>query len=224
MPLPVVLLIEDDETIGENLSRALESDFAPRWARTGRSGIDAAPGADLVVLDLGLPDLDGLEVCRQLVARHPVLPVLMLTARHEEVQIVAGLEAGAVDYVTKPFRLAELIARIRAHLRTSGVGEPALLEIGQVRVDAASRRVFVAGDEVALRPKELDLLLVLMARAGSVVTRDELMRQVWDEHWYGSTKTLDVHMASLRRALRQDGDTGGTITTLRGVGFRFERP
>jgi DNA-binding response OmpR family regulator len=222
-PRPVVLLIEDDETIGENLYRVLEDHFDPRWERTGAAGLEAAVGVDLVVLDLGLPDVDGSEVCRRLARRCPSLPVLMLTARHEEVQILAGLEAGAVDYVTKPFHLAELSARIRAHLRSSRITAPEVVEISDVRVDAESRRVFVAGDEVHLRPKEFDLLLVLMGHVGSVLTRDELMRRVWGENWYGSTKTLDVHMVALRRALRHAGEPGCTITTLRGIGFRMER-
>jgi DNA-binding response OmpR family regulator len=221
---PVVVLIEDDETIGENLSRALDGPYRSHWARTGAEGIEAAAEADLIILDLGLPDVHGLDVCRFLTAHWPRVPVLILTAQDEEVQIVAGLEAGAVDYVNKPFRLAELKARIRAHLRTIATAEPTDLEVGEVRVDAAARRVLVAGHEVDLRPKELDLLLVLLERAGTVVTRDELMRLVWDEHWHGSTKTLDVHMASLRRALRHDGTPACTITTLRGVGFRLERP
>jgi DNA-binding response OmpR family regulator len=218
----VVLLIEDDDVIGGNLLRALDAHFDARWVRTGADGLAAAADADLVVLDLGLPDLDGLEVCRLLHGRRPALPVIVLTAFDDQVMVVAGLEAGAVDYVTKPFHLAELVARIRAHLRSIDPTSTSVLEVGAVRVDTRSRRVTIAGDEVELRPKELDLLAVLMQSAGAVVTRDELMRRVWDEHWYGSTKTLDVHMASLRRALRRAPAPGCTITTLRGVGFRLE--
>jgi DNA-binding response OmpR family regulator len=148
--------------------------------------------------------------------------VLVLTAVDDQVMVVAALEAGAVDYVTKPFHLAELIARIRAHLRSIEPAAASVLSVGGVEVDTRSRRVTIGGAEVELRPKELDLLAVLMQHAGAVVTRDELMRRVWDEHWYGSTKTLDVHMASLRRALRGTPSPGCTITTLRGVGFRLE--
>jgi DNA-binding response OmpR family regulator len=220
---PVVLLVEDDAVIGENLTRAFEDQFDVRWSTTGLGGLPDAADADLVVLDLGLPDIDGLELCRLLTDKWPTLPVLILTARHDEVEVVSGLEAGAVDYVTKPFRLAELIARVRAHLRTTSSATPSRLVVGRVVIEADARRVTIDGDEVPLRPKELDLLVALAERAGSVITRDELMRGVWDEHWYGSTKTLDVHMANLRRKLAQHGDPACTITTVRGVGFRMEK-
>jgi DNA-binding response OmpR family regulator len=222
--LPVVVLVEDDAIIGENLSRALQDSFDSRWAKTGVAGLEAVAEADLVVLDLGLPDIDGLELCRRICEEWPRLPVLILTARHEEVDVVRGLEAGAVDYVTKPFRLAELLARIRAHLRAITTEDPAELSLGEITVDMRARRVLVAGTEIQLRPKEFDLLVVLVERMGRVVTRDELMRGVWDENWYGSTKTLDVHMANLRRKLAHNGKPACVITTLRGVGFRLEQP
>jgi DNA-binding response OmpR family regulator len=222
--LPVVVLVEDDAVIGENLSRAFEEVFEVRWVETGLAGFMAAKEADLVVLDLGLPDIDGLELCRRLCETWPKLPVMILTARQDEVEIVGGLEAGAVDYVTKPFRLGELIARINAHLRAMAPADPAALGFGDVAIDLNARRVAVDGVEVQLRPKELDLLVALAERIGAVITRDELMRRVWDENWFGSTKTLDVHMANLRRKLAPNGSPACVITTLRGVGFRLERP
>jgi DNA-binding response OmpR family regulator len=222
MTSPMVLLIEDDAAIGENLSRALDDQFAVQWCRTGLEGLIAANEADLVILDLGLPDVDGLDLCRRLVDGWPSVPIVILTARQEEVQIIEGLEAGAVDYITKPFRLGELLARVRAHLRTTSTEGREPLRFGDVEIDVAARRVTVAGQEVPLRPKELDLLLALADHVGTVVTREVLMRDVWDENWFGSTKTLDVHMANLRRKLAVPGAAPCTITTLRGVGFRLE--
>ena len=219
---PIVVLIEDDEVIGQNLARAFDDQFDVRWSVSGLQGYLTVGDADLVVLDLGLPDVDGLELCRRMTAEWPRLPVLILTARQDEVEVVSGLEAGAVDYVTKPFRLAELAARMRAHLRTSAPAQPGRTAIGAMVIDADARRVTIDDVEVPLRPKELDLLLALAARPGSVHTRDELMRGVWDENWYGSTKTLDVHMTNLRRKLSPGGRPACTITTLRGVGFRLE--
>ena len=224
MSLPVVVLVEDDEVIGANLVRALEESFDVRWVETGTAGFLAAKDADLIVLDLGLPDIDGLELCRRIGETWPKLPVLILTARQDEVDIVRGLEAGAVDYVTKPFRLGELVARINAHLRTMSPASPTALSFGGVDIDLNARRVSVDGAEVQLRPKELDVLVALAEHIGAVVTRDELMRRVWDEHWFGSTKTLDVTMASLRRKLGEAVGASSRITALRGVGYRFERP
>jgi DNA-binding response OmpR family regulator len=222
--LPVVVLVEDDAVIGTNLSRALEEVFDIRWVDSGLAGFMAATEADLIVLDLGLPDIDGLELCRRICETWPKLPVLILTARQDEVEIVRGLEAGAVDYVTKPFRLGELIARVNAHLRILSPADPTELNFGGVVIDLGARRVLVDGVEVQLRPKELDLLVALAEHIGAVVTRDDLMSRVWDEHWFGSTKTLDVHMANLRRKLSSNGRPACVITTLRGVGFRLERP
>ncbi|MDQ1505553.1 MAG: hypothetical protein QOD57_3280, partial [Actinomycetota bacterium] len=180
----------------------------------------AGPETDLVLLDLGLPDLDGLEVCRRLRSRLPDLPVLMLTARAEEVDAVVGLDAGADDYVTKPFRLAELMARIRAALRR--IPAAAVTAVQDVRIDHAARRAWRGDAELELSPKEFDLLALLAADAGRAVTRDRIMREVWDEHWYGPTKTLDMHISWLRRKLGDDPAAPRLITTLRGVGFRFE--
>ena len=178
-----------------------------------------------MILDLGLPDIDGLEVCRRLRKGGLGAPVLILTARADEVDAVVGLDAGADDYVTKPFRLGELQARIRALLRRTQVAEDTssnVYDINGVSLDPSARRVYVDGEELSLSAKEFDLLAVLMREAGSVVTRDDLMREVWGAEWWGSTKTLDMHISWLRRKLGDDATSPKRITTIRGVGFRFE--
>jgi DNA-binding response OmpR family regulator len=217
-----LLLVEDDASIAEPLVAALRREgHEVAWAPTGANGLaSVGPEVDLVLLDLGLPDVDGLEVCRQLRKRLPDLPVLMLTARAEEVDAVVGLDAGADDYVTKPFRLAELMARIRAALRRAP--SPAVTSVQDVRIDHAARRAWRGETELELSAKEFDLLALLAGDAGRAVTRDRIMREVWDEHWYGPTKTLDMHISWLRKKLGDDPAAPRLITTLRGVGFRFE--
>ena len=217
-----LLLVEDDASIAEPLVAALRREgHEVAWSPTGANGLaSAGPEVDLVLLDLGLPDVDGLEVCRQLRKRLPDLPVLMLTARAEEVDAVVGLDAGADDYVTKPFRLAELMARIRAALRRAP--NPAVSSVQDVRIDHAARRAWRGDAELELSAKEFDLLALLAGDAGRAVTRDRIMREVWDEHWYGPTKTLDMHISWLRKKLGDDPAAPRLITTLRGVGFRFE--
>jgi DNA-binding response OmpR family regulator len=218
-----LVLVEDDASIAEPLVAALGREgHDVSWCRTGESAlVSVGPETDLVLLDLGLPDLDGLEVCRRLRSRLPDLPVLMLTARAEEVDAVVGLDAGADDYVTKPFRLAELMARIRAALRRVPVATT-VTTVQDVRIDHAARRAWRGDAELELSAKEFDLLAVLTADAGRAVTRDRIMREVWDEHWYGPTKTLDMHISWLRKKLGDDPAAPRLITTLRGVGFRFE--
>ncbi|MFP5336810.1 MAG: response regulator transcription factor [Actinomycetes bacterium] len=222
-----VLLAEDDPAIAEPLARALGREGYDVEVRgDGQGALEvAATGVDLVVLDLGLPDIDGLDVCRRLRAEGVQAPVLVLTARADEVDTVVGLDAGADDYVTKPFRLAELLARVRALLRRGGAdgGEPSVATVHGVRVDAASRRAWVGEEELQLTAKEFDLLRVLLRDAGSVVTREQLMREVWDTEWWSSTKTLDMHVSWLRRKLGDDAASPRFISTVRGVGFRFER-
>lgn len=222
-----ILVVEDDEGIGSGLVRALTTQgHDVHWAKTATeaTGTDTAT-VDLVLLDLGLPDGDGLDLCRQLRTRSTDVPIIILTARDTEADIVVGLDVGADDYLTKPFRLAELLARIRAHLRRSAADpEQRVITIDDLTVDVASRRATVAGADVELRAKEFDLLTLLVRHAGTVVTREQAMEQVWDEHWFGSTKTLDVTLASLRQHLGEPGPTGSRITTLRGVGYRFELP
>ena len=220
-----ILIVEDDDTIAIGLVRALEaSGYQLERVATGGAALTATEGGrfDLVLLDLGLPDMDGIDVCRQLRAADPLLPVVMLTARQEEIDVVVGLDAGAVDYVTKPFRLAELMARIRVQLRRPDPAAPAALSLGDLRIDGAARRVWLAGAEVALRVKEYELLARLVRDAGRVVSREDLMADVWDEHWFGSTKTLDVHIASVRRKIDPPEPAPSRITTVRGVGYRFE--
>lgn len=222
-----VLLAEDDPAIAEPLARALGREGYDVEVRdTGQGAIDvASSGVDLVVLDLGLPDIDGLDVCRRIRSDGVTAPVLVLTARADEVDTVVGLDAGADDYVTKPFRLAELLARVRALLRRGGAeaGESSLTEVHGVRLDGDARRAWVGDTELQLTAKEFDLLRVLLREAGSVVTRDELMREVWDTEWWTSTKTLDMHVSWLRRKLGDDATNPRFISTVRGVGFRFER-
>jgi DNA-binding response OmpR family regulator len=176
-----------------------------------------------MLLDLSLPDIDGLDVCRRVREAMPSLPIVVLTARAEEVDLVVGFDAGADDYVTKPFRVAELVARIRARLRVADATEtarPSSASSGRVQVDVDAHRAWIDGRELDLTPKEFDLLALLVAEAGKAVHRNRIMRDVWDEQWWGPTRTLDMHVSTLRRKL---GDaTAEMIVTVRGVGFRFE--
>lgn len=235
-----ILVIEDDDTIGAALESALSaSGYQVGWQRTGGSGLVEARvgGFDLVLLDLGLPDRDGIDVCRELRVHLPSSVIVILTARQEEMDVITGLDAGADDYLTKPFKVSEVLARVRAHLRRSNVARtspeaPAQLRLGSLTIDSASRRVHVGETEVALRPREFDLLLRLASDAGVAVSRGTLMSDVWDENWFGPTKTLDVHLVAVRRKLAHAAAAAGAeelaalpaITTLRGHGYRLERP
>jgi two-component system response regulator RegX3 len=216
-----VLVVEDDDHIAEPLIAGLRRHgFEPEWVTTGAAAL-AAADAEVVLLDLGLPDMDGVEVCRRLRARSAV-PILVITARGEEVDRVVGLEMGADDYLVKPFGFRELVARIRAVLRRTG--SPGEIDpeqrVGALAIDRRRRTVRVEGVEVALTPKEFDLLAVLAVEPGVVVTRQQLLEEVWDPHWYGPTKTIDVHVASLRKKLGNPG----WVETVRGVGLRLGRP
>lgn len=214
-----VLLVEDDSSIGEPLVAGLERHgYEVDWVRSAADALNTEPG-DLVLLDLGLPDLDGQVVCRKL-REVSTVPLIVVTARGDEIDRVALLDLGADDYLVKPFGFRELLARIRAVMRRveSVPTVPVdVVDVGLLSVDKRTRRVTVAGREVSLTPKEYDLLTTLAEDAGAVYTRDHLLRRVWDDNWWGSTKTLDVHVASLRRKL---GDAG-MIETVRGVGYRL---
>jgi len=219
-----VLLVEDEPSISEPFSRALAREgFVPIVAPTIAAAHErlARDALDIVLLDLMLPDGDGRDLARELHARSP-LPIIMLTTRGAEIDRVVGLELGADDYVVKPFAAAELLARIRAVLRrTRGTAPHARLAAGDVAVDASARRAWLAGDELTLTRKEFDLLARLVQSADSVVTREELMSDVWDENWFGSTKTLDVHVAALRRKLGDEPAAPRHIETVRGLGGNF---
>ena len=218
--MTVIWLVEDDPSIGPGLVRTLEAEGHGVQLARSVAEADALTGEpDLLLLDLGLPDGDGLDLCRRLSGRHPGLRTVILTARTGEIDVVLGLDAGAIDYVTKPFRLSELLARVRAQLRGR---DPEHLSVGELVIERGPRRVRLAGDEIDLRPKEFDLLLRLATEAGTVVHREVLMNDVWDEHWFGETKTLDVHIAALRRRLGEAPGRPSRITTVRGVGYRLE--
>jgi two-component system, OmpR family, response regulator RegX3 len=224
-----ILLVEDEESITTPLAEALERDgFHAEVAHTVADGLAKGRSIrpDLVLLDLGLPDGSGLDVCRGLRASSNV-PIIILSARGEEADRVVGLELGADDYVVKPFSARELIARIRAVLRrTAAPPAPAEgpIEVGALRLDPAKRVVTLDGASVELARKEFDLLSLLMREAGSVVTRERLIDEVWDVNWFGSTKTLDVHVSALRKKIDDDPANARYIHTVRGVGFRFASP
>jgi DNA-binding response OmpR family regulator len=218
----LVLLAEDDPSISEPLARSLRRQgYDVHVASTGPDALRGARGSDLVVLDLGLPGMDGLDVCRSLRAEGSPVPVLVLTARGSEIDAVMGLDAGADDYVSKPFRTGELMARIRALLRR-GRPDAEVLRTHDLVIDPASRQVWQGDREVQLSPRLFDLLTFLVRRRGSVVSREELMRQVWQTTWIGSTKTVDMHVSWLRRALGDTATAPRYVKTVRGVGFRFE--
>jgi two-component system, OmpR family, response regulator RegX3 len=214
-----VLLVEDDDAIAEPLTSGLgRHGFQVSRARTGAEALAAAPH-DVVLLDLGLPDMDGIDICRRLRASSTV-PIIVVTARSEEVDRVLGLELGADDYVVKPFGFRELVARIRAVTRrarptTSPTEGPQ--RVGRLELDRRQRQVRLDEAEVTLTAKEFDLLALLAEDPGAVFAREQILEQVWDPHWFGPTKTLDVHVASLRKKL---GDPGW-IETVRGIGFRL---
>jgi DNA-binding response OmpR family regulator len=223
---PLVLFVEDEPSIFEPFSAALSREgFEPLVVSTlaDARAAWASREPDLVLLDLGLPDGDGRDLCRELRAVSEV-PIIVLTARGTELERVLGLELGADDYVVKPFSGAEVIARMRAVLRRarpSGAAPSGVVEIGPLRVDVASRRVWLSDEELSLSRKEFDLLAELVAHAGEVVKREDLMTRVWDENWFGSTKTLDVHVRWLRGKLGDDPASPRFLHTVRGVGFRF---
>jgi two-component system response regulator RegX3 len=216
-----ILVVEDEDAIADPLVAGLRREgYDVSRTATGEGALGASP-ADLVLLDLRLPDIDGLDVCRQLRERSRV-PIIVLTARGEEADRVVGLELGADDYVVKPYGLRELIARIRAVTRRAGSfdGTVGPLRAGELEVDERARRATLAGRELELTPKEFELLAALARDPGAAISRQRLLAEVWQTSWYGSSKTIDVHVAALRRKL---GDPGW-IETVRGVGFRLRVP
>ena len=222
-----LLLVEDDKAIAETLVEGLTAAGHDVVHVSTGAGALAERGYELVLLDLGLPDMDGRDVCRELRQRSAT-PIIMLTARSEEFDRVLGLELGADDYVTKPFSLRELVARIRAVSRRTNDGQSpaddrdlgAPQMVGPMELDRRTRRVRIDGEAIALTAKEFDLLAFLANDVGAVHTRTEILETVWDAHWYGPTKTVDAHVASLRKKL---GDHSW-IEAVRGVGFRLEPP
>ncbi|MBD0329465.1 MAG: response regulator transcription factor [Thermoleophilia bacterium] len=226
-----VLVVEDEQSISTPLAEALAREgFEATVAPTARAALELAGelDPDVVLLDLMLPDGSGLDVCREL-RRTSQVPILMLTARGDEADRVVGLELGADDYVTKPFSAREVAARIRAVLRRADAisaarpDDPAIA-LGELRLDPARRTATLAGRPLELSRKEFDVLQLLAREAGTVVTRERLLREVWETSWFGSTKTLDVHVASIRRKLGDSADAPRYLHTVRGVGFRLSAP
>jgi DNA-binding response OmpR family regulator len=219
-----VLVVEDDAAIAETVRTALvgqgfEVQVAPNGAVATEALATCVP--DLLLLDTGLPDVDGFSLCRWIREQHPLMPVIIVTARDADIDIVVGLDAGADDYVTKPFSMAVLLARVRANLRTASLNDPeAPIELGRLRIEPAAYLAQVDDEPVELRPREFELLLALVREAGRVITRVRLLADVWDMHWETSTKTLDMHIHVLRRKLPGVIE----ITTIRGVGYRLELP
>jgi two-component system response regulator RegX3 len=229
---PTILVVDDEQSYRDALSVALQREgFIVETAADGPEAIakfDASRPA-LVLLDVMLPQMSGIDVCRELRSRSEV-PIVMVTARNSEIDAVVGLEIGADDYVTKPFRLRELVARVRAALRRAPArqrGDSAsvdIVEIGDVRLDAARHEVFVRGELVPTPLKEFELLEILLLNAGRVLTRDVLIDRVWGPNYYGDTKTLDVHIKRLRSKIEPDPSHPTLIVTVRGVGYRFDVP
>jgi DNA-binding response OmpR family regulator len=220
-----VLLVEDDADIAAPLVRGLEREgFEVTHSETGAGALavhDGPEGPDVVLLDLGLPDLDGFEVCRRMRSGSGI-PIIVVTARGDEVDRVVGLELGADDYVVKPFGLRELVARIRAVTRRAPAraADTTVTRVGALVVDRRTRRVTLHDGELMLTPKEFELLAALAEDPGAACSRQHLLDVVWDPHWYGPTKTVDVHVANLRRKL---GDAAW-VETVRGVGYRLADP
>ncbi len=221
---PRILVVEDEQAIAEPLAENLEREgFSAEVASTLADAMEAyrREAPELILLDVMLPDGDGRDLCRD-IRKESDVPIIMLTARGEEVDRVVGLELGADDYVVKPFSASELVARIRAIMRRGRLTERrGVVEVGDLRLDPASRTFAKNGEPVELAAREFDLLHILMANAGQVVRRERIMDEVWDPHWFGPTKTLDVHISWLRKKIEDDPRHPRYITTVRGVGFRF---
>ncbi|MCJ7671738.1 MAG: response regulator transcription factor [Acidimicrobiia bacterium] len=227
---PTILVVDDEQSYRDALAVALEQEgFIVETAADGAEAIarfDATRPA-LVLLDVMLPQMSGVDVCREIRKRSQV-PIIMVTARNAEIDAVVGLEVGADDYITKPFRLRELVARVRATLRRGPVDDrdvpsEEVVEVGAVRLDAGRHEVFVADELVAMPLKEFELLEILLLNSGRVLTRDVLIDRVWGPNYYGDTKTLDVHVKRLRAKIEADPAHPIQLVTVRGVGYRYER-
>jgi len=227
---PTVLVVEDEEAYADALTIGLAREgFTVLWARDGQEGVELFQknDVDVILLDLMLPKMSGFDVCRNIRATSDV-PIIVVSAKGEEIDAVVMLEMGADDYVTKPYRLRELVARIRAVQRRRDAGSSAaveaaqVFEVGPVRLEIETRRCFLRGDEIKLRKKEFALLQLLIEHAGRVMTRDVLIEQVWGADYFGDTKTLDVHIKRLRNLLETAPKDPLIITTVRGIGYRFE--
>jgi len=215
-----ILLVEDDDRVVAALTTALRrANLIVDRAATAAEALTKLDDADLVLLDMGLPDRDGISLCGQIRERSDV-PIIAVTARREESSVVSALRAGVDDYVTKPYRLPELMARMHAVMRRAG-GQPVeqVTEFGEVRVDPGTRQAFVGDRPVVLAPKEFDLLAMLLQGGGDIVSRDAIMESIWDTSWVGASRTIDVHVGTLRSKL----DCPGLIETVRGVGYRLAR-
>jgi DNA-binding response OmpR family regulator len=220
-----LLIVEDDATVRETLALNLRAEgFEVVEAADGESGLEVGRSGnfDLVVLDVMLPKLDGLTVCR-LLRRESRVPIVLLTARGTEADKIIGLETGADDYIVKPFSLGEFLARVRAALRR-GAAAPATtsLESGDLRLDLEGRRAFLRGTQLALAPREFELLAALMRNRGVALTRELLLARVWGETYDGDTRTVDVHVRWLRKKIEADPGSPERIETVRGIGYRFE--
>jgi len=229
---PLILVVDDEQSYRDALSVALQREgFSVDTAADGIEAIERfeASRPALVLLDVMLPKVSGIDVCREIRSRSRV-PIIMVTARNAEIDAVVGLEVGADDYVSKPFRLRELIARVRAALRRipsmedDEVGYVDVLEVGDVRIDPGRHEAYVRGDAVALPLKEFELLELLVANAGRVLTREVLLDRIWGPNYFGDTKTLDVHIKRLRAKVETDPGNPSRIVTVRGVGYRYEKP
>jgi DNA-binding response OmpR family regulator len=218
-----VVVVEDDPEIGSSVVAALVANgYGADLFATGSAASaaleDAAP--DLVLLDVGLPDIDGITLCRWLRDKYRTLPIVLLTARDSEIDTVVGLDAGATDYVTKPFSMTVLLARLRAHLRSTAPtdGGDGPFEVGSLAIDPAGYVARIGGEPVEVRPREFELLVLLGRESGRVVTRERILAEVWDQHWASSSKTLDMHVMALRRKVGEAIE----ITTVRGIGYRLD--
>ncbi len=228
---PTVLVVEDEEAFLDALEIGLTQEgFRVELARDGAEALDRweAVEPDLILLDLMLPRVSGVDVCREIRSKSKV-PIIMVTAKSSEIDTVVGLEVGADDYVTKPYRMRELVARMRAVMRRfenpgEEVDDASVLEVGDVRLDAARHEVTVGGELVSLPLKEFELLELMLANAGRVLSRDVLIDRVWGHDYVGDTKTLDVHIKRLRSKVEPDPPNPTRIVTIRGLGYKYERP